>query len=294
MEQLVFGDVTVDRVEEMHGPIMPPSVFFPTVPAEIFDAEHELLVPHHMDAAAAWISVAIQTWVLRSAGRTILIDTGVGNDKSRPSVDAWDHNSHDFLGALTAAGVTPDDVDIVVNTHLHVDHVGWNTQWDGSRWIPTFKNATYLMPDADVRFWNPMHDDHVAGSVNENVFEDSVQPVLESGQVRTWSDQYQIDTALQLRAVPGHTPAPASSSSNPAAPTPSSPEISCTARYRCRTLRTTAASASTRPWRSVAAAPCLTGRSKTPPPCSPRISVGTERSTSPAMATITPSGPGQK
>jgi glyoxylase-like metal-dependent hydrolase (beta-lactamase superfamily II) len=202
--QISLGDVSITRVEEMHGPIMPPEVFFPTIPATSWTEHREALEPVHVDGGM--VNVAMQTWVLRSEGRTILVDTGVGNDKSRPAVELWDHLSLDFLGALAAAGVQPEDVDVVVNTHLHVDHVGWNTVLRDGEWHPTFPNATYLMPAADVEFWNPANNSSIAGGVNENVYEDSVAPVLAAGLAQIWEGEHAIDGALTLEAAPGHTP----------------------------------------------------------------------------------------
>ncbi len=206
MDTLKFGDVSVTRVEEMHGPIMPPAQFFPTVPEEAWTQERDMLVPDHLDEAGEMIQVAMQTWVVRSEGKVILIDTGVGNDKARPAVAVWDHLDLDYLGALARAGVKPEEVNVVVNTHLHVDHVGWNTVLRDGVWIPTFANATYLMPKADFEFWNPANNPSVVGGVNENVYEDSVAPVANAGQVQLWEGSHAIDGALVLEAAPGHTP----------------------------------------------------------------------------------------
>ncbi|WP_372672433.1 MBL fold metallo-hydrolase [Amycolatopsis kentuckyensis] len=206
MDQIALGEVTVTRVEETHGPIMPTDQFFPDVPEEAWQEHREWLVPDHLGADDTMVHVAMQSWVLRSGGRTILVDTGVGNGKARPAVAAWDHLDLDYLGALARAGVRPEDVDLVVNTHLHVDHVGWNTRWDGENWVPTFPNATYLMPEADFEFWNPANNSGIAGGVNENVFEDSVAPVHAAGQVQLWETGHVIDGNLRLEAAPGHTP----------------------------------------------------------------------------------------
>ncbi|WP_232234440.1 MBL fold metallo-hydrolase [Actinoplanes sp. N902-109] len=87
------------------------------------------LAPDHLDGDM--VRVAFQTWLLHSAGRTILVDTGIGNDGHRPAVPAWDHLTTGYLDRLAAAGVRPEDVDLVVNTHPHVDHIGWNTRLIG-------------------------------------------------------------------------------------------------------------------------------------------------------------------
>ncbi|MDG6105583.1 MBL fold metallo-hydrolase [Dactylosporangium aurantiacum] len=204
MHDIKLGDVTVTRVEEMHGPIMPTGAFFPSVPDEAWRRHEAQLVPDHL--GGGMVHVAMQTWVLRSEGRTVLVDTGVGNDKTRPAVEAWDHLRLDFLGNLARAGVRPEDVDLVVNTHLHVDHVGWNTRLVDGEWVPTFPNATYLIPRPDFVFWDPANNPGVAGGVNEHVFEDSVAPVLAAGQVQLWQDSHTVDAHLRLRAAPGHTP----------------------------------------------------------------------------------------
>ncbi|WP_235454166.1 hypothetical protein [Streptomyces olivochromogenes] len=108
MHETILGDVTVTRVEEMHGPIMPADQFFPDLPEQAWKDHREPLVPDHLGADDAMVHVAMQTWLLRSEGRTILVDTGVGNDKSRPTVAAWDHLRLDYLGTLARAGVRPE------------------------------------------------------------------------------------------------------------------------------------------------------------------------------------------
>jgi glyoxylase-like metal-dependent hydrolase (beta-lactamase superfamily II) len=206
MSEIKLGDVTVARVEETHGPIMPAGVFFPTIPAEAWREQHDMLVPDHLGEHDDLVHTAMQTWVLRSDGRTILIDTGVGDDKDRPAVEPWHRQRSGYLSRLAAAGVRPDDVDLVVNTHLHADHIGWNTRLAGGAWVPTFPNATYLMPAADFRYWDPANNSAVAGGVNENAFEDSIAPIAAAGQLRLWEDHHVIDANLTLLAAPGHTP----------------------------------------------------------------------------------------
>ncbi|WP_410667544.1 MBL fold metallo-hydrolase [Amycolatopsis sp. cmx-4-68] len=205
MNEIKLGDVTVTRVEEQHGPVMPARDFFPDLPERAWQEHRAELEPDFLGADDL-VRSSMQTWLLRSEGRTILVDTAVGNDKSRPAVPAWDHLRLDYLDRLRAAGVRPEDVDLVVHTHLHLDHIGWNTRLDGGTWVPTFPNATYLMPRADFEHWDPARNPAVAGGVNENAFEDSIQPVLEAGQVRLWEDAHAIDANLRLEAAPGHTP----------------------------------------------------------------------------------------
>ncbi|WP_327190828.1 MBL fold metallo-hydrolase [Streptomyces xinghaiensis] len=207
MSDMTLGAVEVTRVEELHGPVgMTPDVFFPGSPKEDWDEHRSVLVPDFLNEETGICEVAVQTWVLRSEGKTILVDTGVGNHKERPYASVWAHLELDFLGNLERAGVRPDDVDIVVNTHLHVDHVGWNTRLENRTWVPTFRNATYLMPKADFEFWNPANNPKIAGGVNQNVFEDSVAPVHAAGQVLLWESGHEIDANLRLQATPGHTP----------------------------------------------------------------------------------------
>ncbi|BCJ51281.1 MBL fold metallo-hydrolase [Actinoplanes sp. NBRC 14428] len=203
-----LGDVTVTRVWEYYGSVeMTPDVFFTGNPEQVWADNAGWLQPTFLDPATGIVNSAIQTWVLRSAGRTILVDTGVGNHKERPYAQVWAHHDTTFLDNLARAGVRPEEVDVVVNTHLHIDHVGWNTRLDGRTWVPTFPNATYVMPKADFDFWNPENNNPtVFGRGNQNVFEDSVVPVHRAGQTLLWEDTHRLDENLVLTAAPGHTP----------------------------------------------------------------------------------------
>ncbi|MFE1931466.1 MBL fold metallo-hydrolase [Streptomyces sp. NPDC059474] len=208
MQQITLGDVTITRVEEYYGPVdMTPRAFFPESPEKAWEDNASWLAPDFYDPAADNVRSAIQTWVLRSEGKIILVDTGVGNHKHRPYAPVWGYLNTDFLGNLARAGVRPEDVDVVINTHLHVDHVGWNTRLDGRQWVPTFPNATYLMPERDFEFWNPENEHKtVFGRGNQNVFEDSVAPIQEAGKAVLWDGTLDIDANLRLELAPGHTP----------------------------------------------------------------------------------------
>lgn len=208
MTQITLGDVSVTRVREYYGPVaMTPETFIPGSSPDTWSEGTPWRAPDFLDPTTNIVNTAVQTWLLRSAGRTILVDTGVGNHKERPYAPVWSHLETNFLDNLARAGVRPEDVDVVINTHLHIDHVGWNTYLDGRSWVPTFPNATYLMPRHDFDFWNPANGHQpMLGRGNQNVFEDSVAPVHEAGQVLLWEDSHQIDEHLRLDAAPGHTP----------------------------------------------------------------------------------------
>ncbi|MFH9863874.1 MBL fold metallo-hydrolase [Streptomyces sp. NPDC017202] len=208
MNTITLGDISLTRVWEYSGPVdMTPETFFPNSPVKAWEENRGMLVPDFLDDDTRIVNSAIQTWLLRSEGRTILVDTGVGNHKERPYAPVWSRMGTGFLDNLARAGVRPEDVDIVINTHLHIDHVGWNTCLDGRTWVPTFPNATYLMPKDDFDFWNPENGHRtVLGRGNQNVFEDSVAPVHQADQTLLWEDSHQIDAGLRLDTAPGHTP----------------------------------------------------------------------------------------
>lgn len=143
----------------------------------------------------------------RGGRHRVTVDTGVGNGRERPGSPRFHHWQGDFLGGLARAGVRPRDVDVVVNTHVHGDHIGWNTHWAGDDWAPTFPNAQYLVPAADDFHFGP--DNAYAGGhrVDDRLmYEDSTAPVHRAGQVVLWDGEYRIDQHLTLESAPGHTP----------------------------------------------------------------------------------------
>ncbi|MFF3643918.1 MBL fold metallo-hydrolase [Streptomyces sp. NPDC002564] len=210
-EQMVLGDVEVRGVVEVDRFPLPAATVVPDVPEEVWRTHADRLAPDHpdhpdsYDPASGEALAVIRTWVLRSGGRTVLVDTGIGNGRVRPGVPAFEHLDTDYLGRLAAAGVRPEDVDVVVNTHLHGDHIGWNTRQADGDWVPTFPRATYLLPAADHAFYGPERGDAVPGA-NRAAFADSVAPVVRAGQAVLWEGAHRIDARLTLEAAPGHTP----------------------------------------------------------------------------------------
>ena len=145
--------------------------------------------------------MSLHTFVVESDGLRILVDTCTGNAKDRPQIPEFDHQHRPFLENLTAAGFAPDTIDIVVCTHLHVDHVGWNTRLVNGEWIPTFPRARYLFGAADIRC-RALCDDALHGAA----FADSVQPVIDAGLVDAVAADTEVTSDIRLRGTPGHTP----------------------------------------------------------------------------------------
>jgi len=207
MKTITLGDVTITRVAEWEGLFSTGQELIPDSDRGTWEANRTLLVPDHWEPDGNAIRACLQTFVLRSEGRTILIDTGAGNHKERPWLPVFGHLQTPFLENLARAGVIPRDVDVVVCTHVHVDHVGWNTYLHEREWVPTFPNATYLFSRPDFDFWNPLNPHQRRGQlVNQNMFEDSVAPVHRAGKAVLWDERHRIDANLTIELAPGHTP----------------------------------------------------------------------------------------
>lgn len=200
-----IGDVTVTRVVETLG--TPPSPLFASVsPQFLFsnlDADgvraHASLRPHFATAEGRLIA-SIHAFVVESRGKTIVVDTCVGNDKVR-TLPAWHLQSGSFLADFAAAGFALDDVDAVLCTHLHSDHVGWNTRLIEGRWVPTFGRARYLVHRVEFEHLKSVDD-----APERQLLADSVQPVVDAGLVDWVASDHAITDEVRLEPTPGHTP----------------------------------------------------------------------------------------
>ena len=144
-------------------------------------ARRESAPPGTTDVPAEHVFLSVHSWLVRDRGRTILIDTGAGNDKSRPYVPYFDHLYTPFLECLQTEGVAPEHVDLVLLTHLHVDHVGWNTQLRNERWVPTFPNARYVFPRAEHAYFTNSLAETERNRTSLAALQDSVDPVVAAG-----------------------------------------------------------------------------------------------------------------
>lgn len=147
----------------------------------------------------------IQCLIIEVDDRVIAVDTCVGNDKARAN-DHWAHLDGPFLDDMAAAGFPPDRVTDVICTHLHVDHVGWNTRWDGSSWVPTFPNARYIFVDAEFEHWR----NEQSLFPGDDVFGDSVAPIAEAGLADLVAGDHVVCPSVRLVPTVGHTPGHAS------------------------------------------------------------------------------------
>ena len=139
-----IGDVEIWRILEINAPYLPPQELFPDVGPELVE-RIEACVHNPIDKATGGLILPIQGFLLKTPSHLILVDSCVGNDKTARYPDWHQRSGTRFMAALTVAGVTPEDVDYVLCTHLHTDHVGWNTRLENGHWVPTFPNARYLL-----------------------------------------------------------------------------------------------------------------------------------------------------
>ncbi len=144
-----IGGVSVTRVIEPFGATFAPDFLLPDWDASVLDEHRDWMIPEYYNEAEAQFIISIHTWVVRTKRQTILIDSCAGNHKHRPLFPRFDQLNLPFLDRLKDAGVSPEAVDYVLCTHLHLDHVGWNTRLQDGRWVPTFPHARYVFSRAE-------------------------------------------------------------------------------------------------------------------------------------------------
>ena len=210
MDRFSVGTARVTRIEEWRGAFLTPELLFAGFDADHYAETRDAIAPAYLDHATDAIQARIQSWVIEADGRTILVDTGCGNHKVRPGIPVFDNLDTDFLARLAAAGFAPDTIDLVVCSHLHVDHVGWNTMLVDGDWQPTFTNARYVFPAPDVEYWDPDNrhkfPDMIGEAVNQGFFNDSVRPILDRRLAQIVSGSVEIADGVRLDPNPGHTP----------------------------------------------------------------------------------------
>ncbi|MEO5641391.1 MAG: MBL fold metallo-hydrolase [Sphingomicrobium sp.] len=208
-----IGDVKVTRIVDMADFAIEPQFLFEIDTAKVL--EQRWMHPHFMNDEGGLL-VSVHAFVVESAGRRILVDTCLGNDKKRHT-EAWNMRNSSFLDDLTAAGFAPDTIDIVVCTHLHVDHVGFNTMLVDGQWVPTFPNARYLFGRIEWDHWRheleeeeklaEAGDDHAAQLLQVGeVMGDSVLPIIAAGLNELVEVDHRITPEIWLQPTPGHTP----------------------------------------------------------------------------------------
>jgi glyoxylase-like metal-dependent hydrolase (beta-lactamase superfamily II) len=200
------GPALITRIEEVLEQGFEPARALPGFDPSLFERYPILASPNFYDASSGKLMSSIQSWLIRLGSRTILVDTASGNGKARalPVFQRFHMLDRPYLDNLARAGVTPDDVDTVFLTHLHVDHVGWNTRHEENRWVPTFRNARYLIGRGEFEHWTSGLGPRLMPE-NVAVIEDSVLPVVEAGLVDFVEPGDEIAPGLVVEAAPGHT-----------------------------------------------------------------------------------------
>jgi glyoxylase-like metal-dependent hydrolase (beta-lactamase superfamily II) len=195
--QWQIGDVKITLVREMQTTVELQGMF-PESDRSVVDENVSWLKPHFLNDDGT-LPLSIHALVLESQGQVIMVDTCVG-ERPVPGFDAMSFMNLGFLSTLAAAGYTPDDIDIVLCTHLHFDHVGWNTHLVDGKWVPTFPNARYLFARVEYEHWD-------TGAEGAAVtFGDAVRPVLEAGLADLVEMDHVVNDEIRLEPTPGHSP----------------------------------------------------------------------------------------
>ena len=196
-----IGDVEVARIVEINAFEDNMSMLLKDCTTEEVQ-QHKWLVPQFCTPAGMML-ISFQCFVLRSRGKSVMIDTCIGSDRKR-EYDVFCNLRTTFLEDLSAAGFPPEKIDAVLCTHLHFDHVGWNTKLVNGKWVPTFPQARYLFGKKEFDHW--MHLKATGGYHDFEHLHDSIDPILEAGLADFIGPEYQVTDEVSLMPTPGHTP----------------------------------------------------------------------------------------
>jgi glyoxylase-like metal-dependent hydrolase (beta-lactamase superfamily II) len=206
MSVFKVGKATVTRIEETYLPVYPSTQIFPEL-TEARLAEHaHWMAPHHYDSQSGHIKLSVHSWLLQLDGRKILIDGCCGNQKSRPQRPHWNMLNEPWLDRLAAAGARPDEIDLVMCTHLHHDHVGWNTQLRDGKWVPTFPNARYVFSKLDFDYFSKLDNDPATAPTEFGSFRECVVPVVEAGRADLVTGPHRLNEFIDIQPASGHSP----------------------------------------------------------------------------------------
>jgi glyoxylase-like metal-dependent hydrolase (beta-lactamase superfamily II) len=201
-KSFTLGEITVTPIVEQQQPLFDVFEFFLGLTSELYQENQSWLEPWAVDPATRKLIICVQSYLVRMPHHTILVDSCVGNDKHCPGLPVWHMmKGNSFLQGLATAGVSPADIDFVMCTHLHVDHVGWNTRLENGRWLPTFPNARYLFSERELAYWTTLHAKDPIDCIA-----DSVLPILDAKQADLVKSDYALNDHVRLMPTPGHTP----------------------------------------------------------------------------------------
>jgi glyoxylase-like metal-dependent hydrolase (beta-lactamase superfamily II) len=195
------SDLTIHRIVEQPAALFDPFTFLAGLTPELLEDNRSWLEPAALDPRTGKLVMCIQSYVVRTPHHTMLIDSCVGNDKERPSIPMWSRLKSDaYMNALAAAGLSVGDIDLVMCTHLHVDHVGWNTRLENGRWVPTFPNARYLFSRKELAYWSEQNSRAPVPWIV-----DSVLPIVAANRADLVTSDHVLDDHVRLEPTPGHT-----------------------------------------------------------------------------------------
>jgi glyoxylase-like metal-dependent hydrolase (beta-lactamase superfamily II) len=195
------GDLTIHRVIEQETSFVPALEFMPALTPEVLAENRAWMRQAKALDDDDVLILCFQSYVIQTPHHTILIDSCIGNDKPRPR-PKWNMKTDDtYMRGLAAAGFSVDDIDFVMCTHLHVDHVGWNTQLVNGRWVPTFPKARYVFAQTEFDHWTEQN-----AKTPVPPFVDSVLPVVEAKRHEIVGNDHQIGDHVRILPAPGHTP----------------------------------------------------------------------------------------
>jgi glyoxylase-like metal-dependent hydrolase (beta-lactamase superfamily II) len=197
------GDLTIHRVIESEGPLFDPLMFFPKLTKDVLDENLSWLKPAFVDPASGQLMLCVQSYIVRTPHHNILIDSCIGNHKERPDFPFWHQMTSDrYEKNLAATGLGVGDIDFVMCTHLHVDHIGWNTRLENGRWVPTFPKAKYVFAERELAFWT---EQERADPGKQPWITDSVLPIINAGRQEVVSSAHELSDIVKLIPTPGHT-----------------------------------------------------------------------------------------
>lgn len=205
VHRLRAGPANVYRIADIDRVKWPATALFRSLAGDALAAAAARTPAGMVDLASGSILLSFNTYLIEMPGAVVLIDAGIGNDKERLDRPAWHRRRGHYLKALSAVGFAPDRVDLVVNTHLHADHVGWNTVSSARGPVPTFPRARYVTPEGELAFWRARYAERGAETLH-GAFADSIQPLLDAGRLEAVAMPAELLPGLHLEAAPGHTP----------------------------------------------------------------------------------------